>query len=130
MERRFRRFAEARFPERARLLDTSVEECALVDQAPASKVLGERLEQLVQTEPGELLAPYSAAARWCRQAFQQHGLFEARTTMPPRAEIRDKGRVPWPWPDRKRAAAVDAEAAASPSKRARMLAEAALHLAP
>ena len=44
LERRFRRFAELHCPERARLLDTSVEECSMVDQAPpqqaASHVAG------------------------------------------------------------------------------------------
>ena len=39
VERRFRRFAEVHCPERARLLDTSVEECSLVDQAPPSTLL-------------------------------------------------------------------------------------------
>ena len=53
LERRFRRFAEVHCPERARLLDTSVEECSLVDQAPPSKLLRTWLEQQKRTEPGE-----------------------------------------------------------------------------
>ena len=39
LERRFRRFKEIRCPERAQLLDTSVENCVLVEQAPPSKLL-------------------------------------------------------------------------------------------
>ena len=130
VERRFRRFAEARCPERARLLDTSVEECALVDQAPPSKTLRTLLEQLGPPEPGEPYGTRSAARRWHRQVPQPREGFQARTTRQPRAERRDEGIAREPRPDRKRAAASDAAAAGSPSKRARVLAEAAPDLAP
>ena len=50
LERRFRRFSEVHCPERARLLDTSVEECALVDQAPPSKLLRSWMQQQERTE--------------------------------------------------------------------------------
>ena len=39
LERRFRRFREISCPERARLLDLTVENCMLVEQAPPSKML-------------------------------------------------------------------------------------------
>ena len=39
LERRFRRFREIRCPQRAQLLDASVEQCMLVEQAPPSKML-------------------------------------------------------------------------------------------
>ena len=39
LERRFRRFREIRCPERARLLDVTVEGCVLVEQAPSSRML-------------------------------------------------------------------------------------------
>ena len=39
LERRFRRFREIRCPQRARLMDLSVEDCMLVEQAPTSKML-------------------------------------------------------------------------------------------
>ena len=138
VERRFRRFAEVHCPERARLLDTSVEECALVDQAPPSKLLRSWLQQQERTEPGEAHGPHSTAGRWYRRVLQLHERFQARMAeRRPRAERRDKGIAREPRPDRrteagfgrKRAAAIDAMVAASPSKRPRILAEAAPDLA-
>ena len=39
LERRFRRLCEIRCPQRARLLDVSVDSCMIVEQAPPSKAL-------------------------------------------------------------------------------------------
>ena len=39
LERRFRRFQEIHTPQRAQLLDTTLENCMLVEQAPPSKML-------------------------------------------------------------------------------------------
>ena len=41
LERRFRRFRETRCPERARLLDTTVEDIMVVEQAPPSSMLNQ-----------------------------------------------------------------------------------------
>ena len=139
VERRFRRLAELRCPERARLLDTSVEECSLVDQAPPSKLLRTWLEQQ-RTEPGEAHGAHSTARRWFRRVLQLHERFQARAERrlrPRGATRRDKGIEREPRPDRrteagfgrKRAAAIDAMVAASPSKRLRILAESAPDLA-
>ena len=126
LERRFRRFVEVHCPGRARLLDTSVEECALLDQAPPSKLLRSWLQQQERTELGEAHGPH----RWFRRVFQLHERYQAKMRRP-RAERRDKGIAREPRPDRrteagfgrKRAAAIDAMVAASPSKRPRILAE-------
>ena len=140
VERRFRRFSEVHCPERARGLDVSVEECPLVDQAPPSTLLRTWLKQQERTEPGEAHGPHSTAARWYRRFLQLHERLQGRQNQAlrrPRAERRDKGMPRTPRPDRrteadfgrKRAAAIDAVVAASPSKRARLLAEAAPDLA-
>ena len=129
IERRFRRFVEVHCPERARLLDTSVEECTLVDQAPPSTLLRSWLQQQGTDEPGE--AP---ARRWYKHVLQLHERFQATgATRKSHGDRRDKGITRKPGPDRpteagfgrKRAAAIDAIVAASPSKRKRILAEAA-----
>ena len=134
LERRFRRFSEVHCPQRARMLAISVEECALVDQAPPTNLLREWLQQLGQTEPGE---PRSAASRWHGHVLRLHESLHARTAeRRPRGERRDKGIARELRPDteagfgRKRAAAIDAIVAASPSQRARILAGAAPDLAP
>ena len=133
VERRFRSFAQVHCPERARLLDTSVEECAIGLQAPPSKLLRSWLQQ---TEPGEAHDPHSTAARWYRRVLQLHEHNRARIA-PRRADRRDKGIAREPQADhrteagfgRKRAAAIDAMVAASPSTRPRIIAEAAPDLA-
>ena len=48
LERRFRRFREIRCPERAQLLDVTVESCVIVEQAPPSKIM--RLDETVKTD--------------------------------------------------------------------------------
>ena len=139
VERRFRRFAEVHCPERARLLDTSVEDCSLLDQAPPSKLLRTWLQQQERTEPGEAKGPDSTASRWFSRVAKLHDeRFQARIAEKrPRAERRDKGFARGPRPDsraeadfgRKRAAAIDTIVATAPSKRPRILAEAAPDLA-
>ena len=62
LERRFRRFAEVHCPERARLLDTSVEDLSMVDQAPSSKLLRMWLEQQERSEPA-VLRPHCSLDR-------------------------------------------------------------------
>ena len=62
LERRFRRFAEVHCPERARLLDTSVEDVSMVDQAPSSKLLRMWLEQQERSEPA-VLRPHCSLDR-------------------------------------------------------------------
>ena len=138
VERRFRRFAEVHCPERARLLDTTVEECALVDQAPPSKLLRTWLQQQERTVPAAAATagadPHSTARRWYRRVLLLHErLHASKAERIPRVERRDKGITREPRPDsrteagfgRKRAAAIDAIMATSPSKRPRILAEAA-----
>ena len=138
LERRFRRFAEVHCPERARLMDVSVEDCSFVDQAPPSKLLRTWLEQQERSEPGEAHGPHSTARRWFRRALQLHERLQGPIAeRRPRAERRDKGIAREFRPDReteagfgrKRAAAIDAIVAASPRKRRRILAEAAPDLA-
>ena len=91
LERRFKRFSEVHCPERARLLDTTGEECTLVDQAPPSRLLRTWLEQQKRTEPGEAHGPHSPATRWYRRVLQLHERWHARTAERiPRAERRDR----------------------------------------
>ena len=131
VERRFRRFSEVHCAERARILDVSVEECTLVDEAPPSKLLRAWLDQQERDES-------SASTRWYRQVLKLHERLQGKiATTLRRAERRDKGTTREARPGRrtevgfgrKRAAAVDAMVAASPSKRARLLAEAGPDLA-
>ena len=139
LERRFRLFREVHCPERARFLDTSVEDVLIVGQAPSSKLLRMWLEQQERSDPGEAHGPHSSASRWFRRVLALHErlqgpLVERR----PKAARRDKGIEREVRPDRdnteaafgrKRAAAIDAIVAASPSKRRRILADGAPVLA-
>ena len=126
VERRFRRFSEVHCPERARILDVTVEECTLVDQAPPSQLLRAWLDEQGRDES-------SVSSRWYRQVLKLHERLQGKIAPTlRRAERRDKGTTREPRPGRrtevdfgrKRAAAVDAMVAASPNKRARLLAEA------
>ena len=107
----------------------------MVDQPPPSKLLRMWLEQQTRTVSGEPHVPHSTASRWYRGVLQLHE--RLGHTVRTRAERRDKGIAREPRPDRrteagfgrKRAAAIDAVMAASPSKRPRILAEAAPELA-
>ena len=138
LERRFRRFAEVHCPERARLLDTSVEDLSMVDQAPSSKLLRMWLEQQERSEPGEAHGLQSSARRWFQRVLRLHERVQGPTgERRPKAARRDKGIERELRPDgdteaafgRKRAAAIDAIVAASPSKRRRILADGAPVLA-
>ena len=136
LERRFRRFAEVHCPERARLLDVSVEDISIVDQAPSSKLLRTWLEQQERSEPGEAHGHHSR--RWYKRVLMLHERLQGPTEWRrPKAARRDKGIEREFRPDRdteaafgrKRAAAIDAFVAASPSKRRRILADGAPDLA-
>jgi len=138
LERRFRRFAEVHCPERARLLDTTVEDVSIVDQSPSSKLLRTWLEQQERSESGEAHDLCSSASRWFKRVLRLHERIQGPTgEWRPKAARRDKGIARESRPDqdteaafgRKRAAAVDAIVAASPSKRRRILAEGAPVLA-
>ena len=141
LERRFRRFDEVHCPERAKLLDISVEECSFVEQAPPSKLLGTWLQQHEQehSKPDEAGGPhYDAAKRWYGRVLRLYARIRGPMAKSrQKAERRDKGMAREFLPDReteagfgrKRAAAVDALVAASPSKRRRIIAEAAPDLA-
>ena len=138
LERRFRRFAEVHCPERARLLDTSVEDLSIVDQAPSSKILRMWREQQERSEPGEAYGPCSSAERWFKRVLALHERVAGPTRKRRRlAARRDKGIERESRPDRdteaafgrKRAAAIDAVVAASPSQRRRILADGAPDLA-
>ena len=138
LERRFRRFAEVHCPERARLLDTSVEDVSILDQAPSSKILRMWREQQERSEPGEAHGPHSSASRWFKRVLRLHERVQGPTgERKPKASRRDKGIEREFRPDRdteaafgrKRAAAIDAIVAASPSKRRRILADGAPVLA-
>ena len=119
LERKFRRFRELRCPERAKLLDVTVESCMLVEQAPPGKMLNQQEE---------------VKRKYCHHVLKLHeklsGKMHRRIRRIPR---RDAG-VPREEPasgrlgpeteaafGRKRAAAVADVVEASPSKRTRML---------
>ena len=136
LERRFRTFSEVHCPERAQLLDTSVEEIMLVDQAPPSKLLRSWLEQQERSETCAARDP--SAARWFKRVLLLHERFQRPTgSGRPKAARRDQGVERAPRQDRdteagfgcRRAAAVDAIVEASPSKRRRLLADGAPALA-
>ena len=118
LERRFRRFRELRCPERAKLLDVTVESCMLVEQAPPGKMLNQQEE---------------VKRKYCHHVLKLHeklsGKMHRRIRRIPR---RDAGVPREPasgrlGPEteaafgRKRAAAVADVVEASPSKRTRML---------
>ncbi len=137
LERRFRRFREIRCPERAKLLDVSVENCMLVEQAPPSKML-----RTLQSSFSDSRASLYQAVK--PNYFQQISTLHAKlhgnvSTRIRRAERRDAGAPRGPasgrlGPEteaafgRKRAAAIADVAAASPSKQARMIRNAPLGL--
>ena len=124
VERRFRVYSEHRTPERAKLLETSVEACMIADQAPPSKELRKLLERPPPDKNyfGELdrfRAGMFPGAR-TRGRYQ-----ERRDAGVPRSKANgDEGegclRTEAAF-GRKRAAAVSKAVAASPAKRARMM---------
>ena len=133
LERRFRRLKDIRCLERAQLLDTSVENCVLVEQAPPSKLLRQWSVRLHQ--PSQTISYLTNIERLQRKLYG-HEKVRIR-----RAERRDAGTTRElastsgaPETEaafgRKRAAAIADAVAASSCKRARMIRNAPLGLAP
>ena len=133
LERRFRRFRETRTPQRAKLLDLSVEDCMIVDHAPSSKIL--RILQSSFSTSRD-----AAKNNYISQLLKLHEtLYGRQKQRVNRDERRDagvkkelvSGRL---GPEteaafgRKREAAVAVVAAACQDKRARMLCNAPLGL--
>ena len=133
LERRFRRFREIRCCERAKLLDTSVENCILVEQAPPSKMLRMLLESRASQ-------PQADNGNYFQHVLKLHEkLLGTRPVRIRRDKRRDagckrelaSGRF---GPEteaafgRKRAAAIASVVSAPPSKRARMISNAPLGL--
>jgi len=126
LERRFRRFREIRCPQRAQLLDVSVENCMLVEQAPPSKML-----RTLQ---------HADKNNYIQHVLKLHeNLHGNGPTRIRRAERRDAGTPRAPasgsrGPDteagfgRKREAGIADIVAASPKKRARRIVNAPLGL--
>lgn len=78
LERRLHRFREVRCPERAHLLDVTLESCVIVEQAPPSKIM--RLDAVVKD-------------RYCQHVLKPHEKLHGRgSTRRRRAERRDAGR--------------------------------------
>ena len=139
LERRFRRIGEIRVPERAQLLDVSIEKCVFVEQAPSSKCLrlldpskASSSASLHQTDASASLHQ-TAKNRYFQHILQLHAKHHGSTKTRVRlSERRDAGTLRegvesrcGPETDaafgRKRAAAIAEVVAASPSKRARMI---------
>ena len=129
VERRFRVYCEHHTPQRASLLETSVQDCMIADQAPPS------------TELRKLLEHPSPDKNYFQELDRFHaGMFPGASTRGRYQERRDAGvrkagvrkangdegegclRTEAAF-GRKRAAVVSEAAAASPAKRARMMAE-------
>ena len=137
LERRFRRFREICCPERASMLDISVEECMLVEQAPPSKLLRRLLPSA-----SDVSARLREAGRnpYLNNVLKLHAKLHGGVQTRIRgAQRRDAGILRGAasatlGPEteaafgRKREAAIAAVTAASPSKRARMIAKAPLGL--
>ncbi len=136
LERRFRRFRETRCPQRAQLLDVSVENCVVVEQAPSSHIL-RTLPSLVSDARA---MRHKTGSTYIQHVLKLHEKLHGNgPTRIRRAERRDAGAKRQPasgrlGPEteaafgRKREAAVADVAAASPSKRARMISNAPLGL--
>ena len=126
LERRFRRFREIKCPERASLLDITIEQCVMVEQAPPSKMLQ-------QDE--------SMKNAYCQQVLKLHGKLHGtcgkRRRLTERRDVgisrtaasASTGPVTEAAFGRKREAAIAEVVAESPSKRARRIAEAPIGLA-
>ena len=137
LERRFRRLREIRCPERAKLLDVSVENCVLVEQAPPSNIL-----RTCQSSFSDARASRHQAYKnnYIHNVLKLHAKLHGNgQTRMRRAERRDAGTTREPvsgrlGPEteaafgRKREAAVADVAASSPSKRAHMIRNAPLGL--
>ena len=137
LERRFRRFREIRCPQRARMLDLSVENCMFVEQAPSSKLCRGFLES---SEAGrEVDAESLDSKKKSKKKNYVHEILTLHQKLHPtkslrihQKERRDAG-VARPAASakvrkdteaafgRKRERAVSALVAAEPEKRARMV---------
>ena len=131
LERRFRRFRETRCPERAQLLDISVENITLVEQAPPSKMLREWwLDARKSSKPNNYFS------RVTRLHQKLHGHVATRVRRAPRRDAGVPKNIASGTPildteaafGRKRAAAIADAEAASPRKRARLIRNAPLGL--
>ena len=126
VERRFRIFREIGTPQRARLLDVTVEACVIADQAPSSKMLQSLFSSFSSKAPCK--KNYLSEVEKLHETL--HG--EQRLGAGKRAQRRDAGvsRAADSARDteaafaRKRAAAISAVVTASPTKRARLLQDA------
>ncbi len=132
LERRFRRFREVRCPQRAQLLDVSVENCVVVEQAPSSQIL-----RTLQSSFSDARAMrHKTGNTYIQHVLKLHEkLHPTGPTRIRRAERRDAGTKRQPasgrlGPEteaafgRKREAAIADVAVASPSKGARMISNA------
>ena len=128
LERRFRRFREIRCPERAQLLDVSVENCMLVEQAPPSKMLREWADACKNTSYFQRCTRLHR--KLCGEVATRKRVAQRRDAGVPR-NMESSTQAPDTEAafGRKRAAAMAEVEAASPSKRARMLSKAPLGLA-
>ena len=136
LERRFRRFREVRCAERAKLLDISIENCTIVEQAPPSKMLRRLISSVSDSIAGLHQAGETSKTTYFKRVVKLHEKvhgsaktrvrrFERRDCALPRQDAK-----PRPGPEteaafgRKREAAIAEVATASPSKRARVLRDA------
>ena len=143
LERRFRRFREVRCEERAKMLDASVENCMLVEQAPPSKMLRGMMTSSASDSTASLHQavekPQTVYLQQILKLHEQlHGTGKTRVR---RSERRDCG-VPRQNTQasaglattesafgRKREAAIASVVTASSSKRQRVIRDAPLGLA-
>ena len=137
LERRFRRFRELCCPQRAKLLDISVEDCMLVEQAPPSKLLRRLLPSASDVSarlPEAGRNPYLHDVLKLRAKLHGNGKTRIRQAQRRDAGISRGAASATLGPEteaafgRKREAAIAAVTAASPSKRARIIAIAPLGL--
>ena len=134
LERRFRRFREISCVQRAQLLDTTVEECMLVEQAPPSKMLRALLNQqdnasnyLVRVSKLHAKLQGKARRRIHVRPRRDAGSSRPADSASVAASARSGPETEAAF-GRKRNAAVAEVVAASASKRARMIRNAPLGL--
>ena len=136
LERRFRRFREMACPGRAQLLDASIENCMLVEQAPPSQMLRDLIPSVAKAADAGSAVTNDYLQRILKMHETLHGKAVTRIR---RAERRDTGISREGAParlgpetdaafGRKRQAAIAEVMSASPGKRARMVGNAPLGL--
>ena len=137
LERRFRRFREVCCPQRAQLLDISVEDCMLVEQAPPSKMLRRLMPSASDVSARSLEAdknPYLHHILKLHEKLHGNGKTRIRQAQRRDAGISREAASATLGPEteaafgRKREAAIAEVTAASQNKRARMIAKAPLGL--